>query len=90
MRKFARDDETEPVNDKGLLNGQYSNDFTVGHNAFEFLLDFFQTFDDGQALRHTRIITTPVYAKSLLRLLRESVEQYESIFGAIPNGENNK
>jgi len=64
--------------------GQYSNFFKVGHNAFEFVLDFGQFYpENGDAKLHTRIITSPTYAKSLLDTLRESIEQYEKTFGAI-------
>lgn len=68
----------------GSLEGRYANYFTVGHNAFEFLLDFGQFYhEDKQAQLHTRIITSPIYAKALFEILRESIEQYEQTFGAI-------
>ena len=66
------------------LEGRYSNYFKVGHNAFEFVLDFGQFYhENGDAHLHTRIITSPIYVKSLLETLRESMERYEQIFGAI-------
>ena len=72
--------------DNGQPDGRYANYFKVGHNAFEFLFDFGQIYAQGRpAPLHTRIITTPVYAKSLLGLLQESVDQYEQLFGAIPD-----
>lgn len=67
------------------LEGRYANSFQIGHNAFEFLLDFGQVSPDCEEARfHTRIITGPVYAKALSELLRESIERYEHTFGAIP------
>ncbi|MDH3444319.1 MAG: DUF3467 domain-containing protein [Deltaproteobacteria bacterium] len=84
MLKNTMNQESEDVGENGQPNGRYANDFTVGHNAFEFLFDFHQTFEDRPAMLHTRIITTPVYAKSLLALLQKSVDQYEQLFGAIP------
>ena len=67
------------------LEGRYANSFQVGHNAFEFLLDFGQvTPESEQTHFHTRIITSPVYAKALTETLRESIHQYEQAFGAIP------
>ena len=64
--------------------GQYSNYFKVGHNAFEFVLDFGQFYpENGDAQLHTRIITSPIYLKNLLETLRESIERYEQTFGNI-------
>jgi len=69
------------------LEGRYANYFKVGNNAFEFLLDFGQFYpEDGKAQLHTRIITSPIYAKALLQTLRESIERHEQSFGAIQEG----
>lgn len=87
MLKNSMDDEQKNALGQVQPDGRYANDFTVGHNAFEFLFDFFQTYENKPARLHTRIITTPVYAKSLLVLLQKSVDQYEELFGTIPNGE---
>ena len=67
------------------LEGRYANFFQVGHTAFEFLLDFGQLYPDGADEQlHTRIVTSPSYAKELLRLIRDSIEQYEQTYGKIP------
>lgn len=61
--------------------GKYANYFEVGHNAFEFVLDFGQSYVDGKNVHfHSRIVTSPIYAKALLETLRRSVEQYELTF----------
>ncbi len=76
--------EPEAPCEVGGLEGRYANYFKVGHNAAEFLLDFGQFYPEcNQEQRHTRIITSPVYAKALLETLRESVERYEQTFGII-------
>lgn len=68
------------------LEGRYANYFKIGYNAFEFLLDFGQLYNgDGKAQLHTRIITSPIYAKTLLQLLQDSISQYEQAFNAISN-----
>ena len=86
MPKILMDDESKHVQDNGEPNGRYANYFKVGHNAFEFVFDFGQTYAQKRpAPLHTRIITTPVYAKSLLGLLHESIDQYEQLFGTIPS-----
>jgi len=71
--------------DAGKLEGRYANYFKVGHNAFEFVLDAGQFYPEGEeAELCARIITPPIYAKALLKTLRESIEQYEQNFGVIP------
>lgn len=64
--------------------GKYANYFQVGHNALEFIIDFGQSFSDGREEHfHTRIVTSPSYAKELLKVLEDSIERYESVFGPI-------
>jgi hypothetical protein len=78
-------DASKDPQEASQLEGRYANYFKVGHNAFEFVLDFGQFYPESkQAQLHTRIITGPVYAKALLGTLQESIDQYEQSFGAIP------
>ena len=66
------------------LEGRYANYFKVGHNAFEFVIDFGQYyFESERAKLYTRVITNPCYAKSLFETLGESIERYEKTFGVI-------
>ena len=68
------------------LEGKYVNYFKVGHNAFEFVLDFGQSYLENPAPQmHTRIVTSPAYAKAFLETLRESLAQYESSFADSSN-----
>ncbi len=79
--------EDNDLQDNSQAHGQYANFFKVGHNAFEFLLDFGQSYARrGEAPPHTRIVTTPVYAKTLARILQEAIDTYEEAFGTIPDG----
>ena len=74
----------EASRDSRKLEGRYSNYFKVGHNAFEFVVDFGQFYSESkEAHIHTRIITNPVYVKSLLETLQQSIERYEEVFGLI-------
>jgi hypothetical protein len=76
--------ESEMSSEGGRLEGRYANYFTIGHNAFEFLLQFGQFFQDGEIPSfHTRIVTSPSYAKSLLETLQQAVDRYEETFGVI-------
>jgi hypothetical protein len=60
------------------LDGKYANYFEVGHNAYEFVIDFGQYYSENEeAELCIRIITSPAYAKVLLRTLQESIKQYE-------------
>ena len=74
----------EALQNSRKLEGRYSNYFKVGHNAFEFVLEFGQFYPkNGEAKLHTRIVTSPNYTKDLLETLWESIQQYEKIFGKI-------
>jgi hypothetical protein len=70
--------------------GCYANYLKIGQNAFEFLLVFGHLYlDDSlvdqENLFHTRIVTTPVYAKAFLKVLEECIELHEQNFGVIPD-----
>ena len=76
---------------EGETEGRYANYFTVGFNAFEVVLVFGQFYEGNpQPHLHTRIVTGPAYAKSLLDLFRSSLEQYERTFGLIRTGNLNE
>lgn len=63
---------------------RYANYFEIGHNAAEFVLDFGQAYSTaGEDKVHTRLITSPAYAKAFLRLLEKAVERHEQAYGAI-------
>ncbi len=52
------------LRENNKLEGQYDNYFKVGHNAYEFVIDFGQYYpENDQAELYTRIITSPCYAK---------------------------
>ena len=72
------------LRENNKLEGQYANYFKVGHNAYEFVIDFGQYYPGTEeAELYTRIITSPVYAKSLIETLQESIERYEKSYKAI-------
>lgn len=81
-------DDRGVFEDSPQIEGRYANYFKVGHNAFEFVLDFGQFYAGSeQAQLHTRIITSPAYAMALLRTLKESLERYEETFGPMRDQE---
>jgi CTP:molybdopterin cytidylyltransferase MocA len=68
--------------------GCYANFLVVGHNAFEFVMDFGQVYaGDSTTQAHTRIVTAPAYARAMLETLRAAVEQFEAEHGSLPAAE---
>jgi hypothetical protein len=67
-----------------VQEGRYANYFEVGHNPFEFYLNFGQ-YDPASknAQMHTCIVTGPAYAKMLLDTLSSSVQNFEYEHGDI-------
>jgi hypothetical protein len=67
--------------------GRYANYFKAGHNAFEVILEFAQFYEgDTQPRVHTRIVTSPAYAKAFFEVLRDSLATYENAYGPIAAG----
>jgi hypothetical protein len=61
--------------------GQYANYFEIGYNAFEFVLDFGQSFHESDETElYARIILSPGCAKDLCSVLEESIDQYTKKF----------
>lgn len=66
------------------FEGQYANCLSVGHNAFEFVLDFSQEFSENEeAEQYMRIVTSPVHAKAMMATLQAAIEAYESAYGPV-------
>jgi hypothetical protein len=76
--------QDQPENGSPTREGKYTNCFQIGHNAFEFLLEFGQSYADQPELMHTRLVTSPAFAARLSELLVEALSEYESRFGPIP------
>jgi hypothetical protein len=82
--------EGENIQEDSQFEGHYANYFKVGYNAFEFVIDFGQCYNEHEEAKlHTRIITNSIYAKTLLETLWESIKRYEQSFGAIQGKEVN-
>lgn len=84
---MAPNDDASRKNKK--FEGRYANYFAVGYNAHEFVFDFGQNYSEtDQAELHTRIITSPTYARELLKLLKRSLAEYQQIHGSIEDDAN--
>jgi len=70
------------------LEARYANYFEIGHNAYEFILEFGQYQPQSEQVQiQTRIVTGPVFAKMLFRLLSQALEQFEKEIGPIEGGD---
>jgi hypothetical protein len=77
--------------DAERLVGRYANYLKIGRNAFEFVFDFGQSHREGREPQfHTRIITSPAYAKAFLDAFHDAIESYESDYGVIPADEEHQ
>ena len=64
--------------------GHYSNFTVISHSGAEFVLDFARIVPGSpKAVVQSRVIMTPLHAKTLLYTLRDNVQKYESKFGEI-------
>jgi hypothetical protein len=62
---------------------RYANFFQVGHNAYEFLLEFGQ--QDSEI--HTRIYLSPQHAQMLSELLNAALREHSLLTHAPSKGE---
>jgi Protein of unknown function (DUF3467) len=65
----------------------YANYLEVGHNAFEFYLDFGNRRPENSISFHSGIVTSPGYAVAFLEVLEEAVRKYRASYGPIPGPE---
>lgn len=64
--------------------GNYSNFTVISHSGAEFVLDFARIMPGTpKAVVQSRIIMTPIHAKTLLFTLQDNIAKFESKFGEI-------
>ncbi|MGD2142993.1 MAG: DUF3467 domain-containing protein [Anaerolineae bacterium] len=71
------------------LDATYANFALITHSPSEIIIDFARVLPNTPKSRvHSRIITTPMHAKLLLRALSDNLKKYEAQFGEIrlPSG----
>ena len=60
------------------MEGKYANFFKIGHNNYEIVIDFGQLYRSEAGPRiHSRIITSPAYARELLETLQRTLRECE-------------
>jgi hypothetical protein len=68
---------------------RYANYFELGHNRYEFLIDFGQYRPESEdVVLHTRIALGPTYAKLLTGFLTTAMTRHEAEHGPVPDPEN--
>jgi hypothetical protein len=75
----------KPMNERadGHIEVRYTNHMQVAYTEDEFVLEFGQVFQEaGDARIHTRIVTSPAYARVILDTLAQFVGEYERVTGA--------
>jgi hypothetical protein len=72
--------------------GIYANLVLIAHSPSEVILDFARVLPNVPKARvYSRIVMTPVHAKSLLMALEQNLKAFEGQFGPIKlPGENDK
>jgi hypothetical protein len=62
----------------------YANYFEVGHNPYEFLIDFGQYRPEtAEVVFHTRIAVSPTHSKLLTDMLNNAIQKHEIENGPI-------
>ena len=64
------------------VDTRYANDFRIGFNRDEFVVEVGQSFEGTEAF-YLRLVCTPPRIQSLLRLLQQSLEAYGHEYGPI-------
>lgn len=69
---------------KDKAEGNYSNFTIISHSGAEFIIDFAKVMPGApKAVVQSRVIMTPIHAKTLLYTLQENIAKFESKFGEI-------
>jgi hypothetical protein len=78
------------ANGSRVYEARYANHFEVGHNEYEFVIDFGQFHAAGRSdagerpqVRIVRIVMSPTFVKALLHTLGRAIREYETAHGVI-------
>ena len=75
---------SEKEKKRSSQTARYANFFQVGHNAYEFLLEFGQ--QDAEI--HTRIYLSPQHARMLSDLLVDALREHSLLHGRNPTSDD--
>lgn len=84
MENFKEGNQIQIELSEEIAQGTYSNLAIISHSSSEFVVDFIRVVPGvPKAKVKSRIILTPEHAKRLLFALKENVEKFERMNGAI-------
>ena len=70
--------------DETIGQGEYVNFAVVTHSAAEFVMDFIRILPGlTKSKVKSRIVISPMHAKTFLMALKDNIEKYEKKFGEI-------
>ena len=70
--------------DENIGQGEYVNFAIVTHSAAEFIMDFIRILPGlTKSKVKSRIVMSPMHAKTLLSALEDNIDKYEKKFGEI-------
>tara|TARA_B100001996_G_scaffold304033_1_gene244885 strand:- start:329 stop:646 length:318 start_codon:yes stop_codon:yes gene_type:complete len=70
--------------DENIGQGEYVNFAIVTHSAAEFIMDFIRILPGlTKSKVKSRIVMSPMHAKTLLSALEDNINKYEKKFGEI-------
>jgi len=89
-KQVAFMDPKKPINQlkielpENKAEGNYSNFTVISHSGAEFVIDFARIMPGTpKAVVQSRIIMTPIHAKTLLYTLQDNIKKFEDKFGEI-------
>ena len=70
--------------DDSIGQGEYANFAIVTHSIAEFILDFIRILPGiPKSKVKSRIVISPIHAKTFLKALNDNIKKYESKYGEI-------
>ena len=70
--------------DESVGQGEYVNFAIVTHSIAEFVLDFIRILPGlNKSKVRSRVVISPMHAKTFLKALQDNIDKYENKFGEI-------
>jgi hypothetical protein len=84
MEKDKKNKQLKIEIDENIGQGEYVNFAIVTHSAAEFIMDFIRILPGlTKSKVKSRIVMSPMHAKTLLSALEDNIDKYEKKFGEI-------
>ena len=84
MEKDTKNKQLKIEIDENIGQGEYVNFAIVTHSAAEFVMDFIRILPGlTKSKVKSRLVISPMHAKTFLNALQDNIEKYEKKFGEI-------